>query len=96
MRFSPVSPKYLANSYTALPLAGFEAGRNRGINRGAQRMWVRTSVPTLKRWAIVGCPSGTRTWPGRASEFGVKSSGIGRAVPHPLHELALAVFSVNG
>ena len=33
--------------------------------------------PTLKRWAIIGCPSGTKTCPGLAHFVGANPSGIG-------------------
>ena len=33
--------------------------------------------PTLKRWAIIGCPSGTKTCPGLAYFVGANPSGIG-------------------
>ena len=34
--------------------------------------------PTLKRWAIIGCPAGTKTCPGLAYFVGANPSGIGR------------------
>ena len=33
--------------------------------------------PTLKRWAIIGYPSGTRTWPALAYLVGASPGGIG-------------------
>jgi hypothetical protein len=37
--------------------------------------------PTLKRWAIIGCPSGTKTCPGLAYFVGANPSGIGQECP---------------
>src|ERR1035437_8998024 len=39
--------------------------------------------PTLKRWAIIGCPSGTKTCPGLAYFVGANPSGIGQECPLP-------------
>jgi hypothetical protein len=37
--------------------------------------------PTLKRWAIIECPSGTKTCPGLAYFVGANPSGIGQECP---------------
>ena len=37
--------------------------------------------PTLKRWAIIGCPSGTKTCPDLAYSVGANPSGIGQECP---------------
>jgi len=39
--------------------------------------------PTLKRWAITVCPSGTKTCPSMAHFLGASPSGIGRGRPSP-------------
>ena len=48
--------------------------------------------PTLKRWAIIECPSGTKTCPGLAYFVGANPSGIGHSCP-PVR--ALVYFGVG-
>src|ERR1039458_9199311 len=43
--------------------------------------------PTLKRWAIIECPSGTKTCPGLAYFVGANPSGIGQECPRSIARL---------